>query len=158
MRHKKARRPILVPVDFSAHSRAALLTAAELADCTGQPLLVLHVVHDPAHMPGYYGAVTKKKKLVRIEDLAREAFDDFVRKIRRRYPKSRSLADATTLLVLGLPVTRILEVGQRHDAAMIVMGSQGLSGLKHLMLGSKAEQIAQLSPVPVTIVKEGGNR
>ena len=66
--------PILVPVDFSPHSTAALLQAARLAECTGQRLLVLHVIHDPAEMPGYYGRVTKKKKLVRIEDLAREAF------------------------------------------------------------------------------------
>ena len=37
---------------------------------------------------------------------------------------------------------------------MVVMGSQGRTGLKHLVIGSKAAQIVQLCPVPVTIVKK----
>jgi len=36
---------------------------------------------------------------------------------------------------------------------MIVMGSQGRTGLAHALLGSKAEQIVHLSPIPVTIIK-----
>ena len=60
MKTKKGGQPILVPVDFSRHSEAALLKACELAECSGNPILVLHVIHDPAEMPGYYGLVTKK--------------------------------------------------------------------------------------------------
>jgi nucleotide-binding universal stress UspA family protein len=37
---------------------------------------------------------------------------------------------------------------------MVVMGSQGRTGLKHLFLGSKAEQVVHLCPTPVTIVKQ----
>jgi nucleotide-binding universal stress UspA family protein len=36
---------------------------------------------------------------------------------------------------------------------MIVIGSKGLTGWKHLMMGSVAEQVVHLSPVPVTVVK-----
>ena len=53
----------------------------------------------------------------------------------------------------GLPVTRILETAENIDARMIVMGSQGLTGLAHLLIGSKAEQVVRLSKIPVTIVK-----
>ncbi|MDJ0740148.1 MAG: universal stress protein [Gammaproteobacteria bacterium] len=151
----KRKKPILVPVDFSAHAAAALRKAAELAGCTGQRLLVLHVIHDPAEMPGYYGPVAKKKKLVRIEDLARDAFSDFLRKMRKDNPDLRPLHKCDELLVIGLPVTRILEVVERSGATMVVMGSQGRTGLDHLMLGSKAEQVVRLSPVPVLIVKAG---
>lgn len=38
-------------------------------------------------------------------------------------------------------------------ARLIVMGSRGRSGLPSLLLGSKALKVAQLAPVPVTIVK-----
>ena len=78
MTQKPRNQPILVPVDFSDYSRAALLQASELSTCTGQPIFVLHVVHDPAEMPGYYSRVTKKKKIAHIQDLAREAFDQFI--------------------------------------------------------------------------------
>ena len=150
---KKSKRPILVPVDFSPPSVAALLKACELAECTDEPLVVLHVVHDPAEMPGYYGKVTKKKKLLRIEDLAQEAFDAFMQETIAKHAGVRMLAKAKTMLVLGLPANRILEVADQVNAAMVVMGSQGRTGLKHLMLGSKAEQIVRLCPVPVLIVK-----
>lgn len=153
MKHRKGAAPILVPVDFSAYSTAALLEAARLAECTGQRLLILHVIHDPAEMPGYYGRVTKKKKLMRIEDLAREAFDDFLRQVREAHPRLRPLAKCDELLVVGLPLTRILEVIETSGATMVVMGSQGRTGLGHLMLGSKAEQVVRSSPVPVLIVK-----
>ena len=54
MAAKPAKPVILVPVDFSAHSQAALVFAAQLAKHLDASLLVLHVVHDPAEEPGYY--------------------------------------------------------------------------------------------------------
>ena len=70
MSDKQSKRPILVPVDFSKHSEAALWEACELSESMGAPLVVLHVVHDPGDMPGYYTRVSKKKHLTRIEDAA----------------------------------------------------------------------------------------
>ena len=152
---KKKKRPILVPVDFSPHSLSALIKACEWAECTDQPIVVLHVVHDPAEMPGYYGKVTKKKKLLRIEDLAKEAFEEFMSDMIEQHSACARLRKAETVLVMGLPANRILEMVEKLDAAMVIMSSQGRTGLKHLMLGSKAEQIVRLCPVPVLIVKDG---
>jgi nucleotide-binding universal stress UspA family protein len=59
------------------------------------------------------------------------------------------------MLVVGLPVNRILESAEKIHARMIVMGSQGRTGLAHALLGSKAEQVVRLSPAPVMIVKDG---
>lgn len=153
MKDKGKQQPILVPVDFSTHAEAALLYAAKLADCLGAPLIVLHVVHDPGTMPGYYAKASKKKFLVRIEDAAREMLDEFVASVRSKEPESKALKSAQSELVLGLPVTRILEVAKKENAGMIVMGSKGETGLKHLLVGSIAEQVVSLAPVPVTIVK-----
>jgi nucleotide-binding universal stress UspA family protein len=117
-------------------------------------VLVLHVIHDPADMPGYYGQVTKKKKLLRIEDLARESFDDFIKTVIKENPDVKLLKKAEKMLVVGLPVNRILEVAKKRDASMVVMGSQGRTGIQHLMLGSKAEQVTRLCKAPVLIVKK----
>jgi nucleotide-binding universal stress UspA family protein len=144
---------ILVPVDFSPHSEAAMVFASELAASTGHRLLVLHVVHDPGEMPGYYSRLVKKKRVDRIQDTAREVFDDFMGKMTERHPGLKALRKADSLMVVGLPVTRILQVIDKLRPVMVVMGSQGRTGLKHLFLGSKAEQVVQLATVPVTIVK-----
>ena len=154
MAHHDGKKPILVPVDFSGHSLVALLKACELADCTGQPVIILHVVHDPAEMPGYYSLVTKKKKIAHIEDLAQEAFDNFVQDAIEQHPKNKVLKEAQTMLVIGLPVNRILEMVDITKASMVVMGSHGRTGMQHIMLGSKAEQVVRACPVPIMIVKE----
>ncbi len=152
---KSKKRPILVPVDFSLHSEAALLKACEFAECFDRPVVVLHVVHDPGDMPSYYSRIAKKKQLVRVEDIADEMFVEFIATIKKKYPDNKILKKANTLLVKGIPVTRILQVVEKVDAAMVVMGSLGRTGLKHVFLGSKAEQIVRQCPVTTTIVKLG---
>jgi nucleotide-binding universal stress UspA family protein len=157
MKEKANKKPILVPVDFSSHAEAALVHAAKIADCLEVPVIVLHVVHDPGTMPGYYARASKKKFLVHIEDAAREMLDEFLAAARHKEPELKALKAAHSALVLGLPVSRILEVAKKEDAAMIIMGSKGETGLKHLLVGSIAEQVVHLAPIPVTIVKKGSS-
>ena len=145
---------ILAPVDFSDHSRAALVQAARYAEMMGAALIALHVVHDPGEMPGYYSKLIKKKRVTRIPDIAAAAFDDFMDDAAQDNADLEALRSAHRIMVTGLPVTRILELVEHLDPAMVVMGSQGRTGLKNLVIGSKAAQIVQLCPVPVTIVKK----
>lgn len=149
---------ILVPVDFSDHSQAALMQASEFAKMMPAKLVVLHVVHDPGEMPGYYSKLVKKKRATRMQDIAAEAFQAFMDSTIDANPKLEPLLQAERLMVIGLPVRRILEVVEHLDPIMVVMGSQGRTGLKHLVIGSKATQIVQLCPVPVTIVKKQGRQ
>lgn len=145
--------PILVPVDFSVYSEAALLCAADLAEMIKAPLVVLHVVHDPGEAPGYYSVKGSKKQLRRLEDVAAEFMESFMNNMKHRHPDNDAIKKAQIELVTGLPVTRILEMAEKHGARMIVMGSKGRTGLSHILIGSKAEQVVHLSPIPVTIVK-----
>jgi nucleotide-binding universal stress UspA family protein len=141
-------------VDFSDHSQAALIQASEFATMMPATLVVLHVVHDPGEMPGYYSKLVKKKRATRMPDIAAEAFQEFMERTIEANPNFDPLLQAERLMVIGLPVTRILEVVEHLNPIMVVMGSQGRTGLQHLVIGSKAAQIVQLCPVPVTIVKK----
>ncbi len=153
MVEKAKHKAILVPVDFSPASEAALVYAGNLADRLGAPLVVLHVVHDPEEMPGYYMKAIKKKRLGRIEDIAAEMLDDFLDKAKKEHGKTKSLQHAEPKLLLGVPTSRIMQFVAKIEPRMVVMGSKGRTGLKHVLLGSIAEHVAQLCPVPVTIVK-----
>lgn len=148
-----SKQPILAAIDFSSHSRRALIWAGGMARLLDTSLVVLHVVHDPAGQPGYYVTVKKQKKhLRRIEEAAGEMMSDFLARIPEKH---RGLLDgADSRMVTGLPVTRILEMAEKTDAQMIVVGCQGRNGLSHLLLGSKAQRVARLSRVPVMIVKD----
>ena len=137
----KKNRPVLAAIDFSPYSAQALLWAARTARLLDAPLVALHVVHDPESAPGYYQRSKKRKKhLHRIEEAAQAMMSEFLAQIRRKYPKKLDALESR--LVVGLPVTRVLEVADRIDAQLIVVGSQGRTGLDRLMLGSKAQRIA----------------
>jgi nucleotide-binding universal stress UspA family protein len=148
------RRPILVPVDFSSCSEAALLFAAHFAGCAQAPLLVLHVVHEPRQDPGFYRRGRVNSTLGRpLEDVARDMLADFMAEVGRHDSIRTALAGADTRLVSGLPARRIQEVALREDAALIVMGSHGRTGLSRLTVGSVAAEVARHSSIPVTVVK-----
>ena len=155
MKEKDKNKPILVPVDFSPHSESALHCAAELAETLDSPLVILHVVHDLNEAPGYYAVKGRDKQLRRMEDVATEMLDGFFHKMQKEHSGLAALKHATTMLVVGLPVNRILESAEKIHARMIIMGSQGRTGLARAMLGSKAEQVVRLAPIPVMIVKNG---
>ena len=157
MEEKKSKKYILVPVDFSPHSEASVLLACKLAQCFNAAPLVLHVVHDPGNMPGYYAKTLKKKHLHRIEDVANDMLADFLTRLAKSNKNLQGMDKVESLLVKGLPATRIIEVAESKNASMIVMGSKGRSGIKHLLLGSVAERVVQLSPLPVTVVKINNN-
>jgi nucleotide-binding universal stress UspA family protein len=150
--------PILAPVDFSAPSEAALLQALELGRCLERPVLVLHVVHDPGAMPGYYSKALKQKHLARIEDGAADMLEDFLKRVAKEHGDLVKRKQLESILVKGLPTSRILEVATKTGASMIVIGSKGLTGWKHLMIGSVAEQVVHLAEVPVTVVKSDSKK
>ena len=154
MASNASKQPILVPIDFSPNSESALLQAAELAEALQAPITVLHVVHDLSQVAGYKALKGGKKQLRRMEDIAADMTQEYMQEMQNKYPKMGALHNAENLLVIGIPVTRILEAADKMNARMIVMGSQGRTGLSHIMLGSKAEQVVRLAKVPVMIVKD----
>ena len=95
----------------------------------------------------------KKKQLQRIEDGAALMLEEFMEAVVARHPELQGLAGLRTLLVKGLPSARILEVSDQERASIIVLGSKGITGLKHLMVGSVAERVVHMASVPVTVVK-----
>ena len=154
MAKKKNKNRLLVPVDFTTFSEEALLFASELAEKLGAKLLVLHVIHDPLEAPGFYAHKGKMKKFLRsMEEAAEEMMDEFLKKMRNIHLEQAPIKKAIPLLVVGTPVTRIVEIAEKKQARMIIIGSHGRTGLSHLLVGSKAEQVVRLSPIPVTVVK-----
>ena len=116
---------------------------------------MLHVIHDPAEAPGFYAQKGKKKKFLKsMEEAAEEMMETFLLKMRQAYADQVSIKKAKPLLVVGTPVTRIVEVAEKKQVKMIIIGSHGRTGLAQLLIGSKVQRVVQLSPVPVTVVKK----
>jgi nucleotide-binding universal stress UspA family protein len=145
---------ILVPVDFSEDSRVALEAGLSMAHRLGANVLILHVVHDPSNRPGFYKSMTAGSTvMVSMEEAAKEMMERFLAdNTVDEYTAAHNIS-YNVKLIQGLPVTQILNVAKREEATMIVMGSRGLTGFSRFLLGSKAERVVQLSPIPVLVVK-----
>ena len=154
MAQKNKKETLLVAVDFTPFSQEALIYACNLATKLEAQLLVLHVIHDPAEAPGFYVQKMKKKKFLRsMEEGANEMMEEFINKAKKAYPDFICVQKAQPILVVGTPVTRIIEIAKKKRASMIIVGSHGRTGLSHALLGSKAEKLVQLSPIPVIVIK-----
>jgi nucleotide-binding universal stress UspA family protein len=144
--------PILVPVDFEPAARSALITGARLAMSTGAPLKILHVVHEPADKPSYYERRSAGDVVLPIDEVAGRMLQDFLLDIYRRNPELENLETPDTLLVHGLPCTRIPEVASLVGASQVVIGQHRTKGILGKLFALPSERIANRCDVPVTIV------
>jgi len=149
-------RPVLVAIDFSADAEAALIWACQYAETTKAPIQALHVVHDPGDSPGYYKRATQDV-LRPLSDVAADMMAEFLERVATENPALKTVGAVEPILVTGIPESRILEIAKANNVRLIVMGSRGRTGLPHLLMGSKAERVVQLSSIPVTIVKAKTN-
>ena len=144
---------ILVPVDFSEGSVAALRCAAGLAQRTGASLTLLHVVDSLiAPMEDLnYTYVDSKALRAAVEKRANEKLSQLARK------EIDPTAHASPLVRRGTTWEEIIETARRGGADLIVIGSHGYSGLKRVLLGSTAEKVVRHAGCPVLVVREHGD-
>lgn len=133
---------VLVPTDFSDPSERALALAIQLARSFDARLTLMHVWTIPN--TSYAEALTWP--VDEMENAARKALDELQARTSKQYP----IADA--VLRVGSDWEQIISVAKERDVDLIVMGTHGRRGLPRLVLGSVAEKVVRLSPVPVLTV------
>ncbi|HTO03037.1 MAG TPA: universal stress protein [Opitutus sp.] len=139
-------RTILVPVDFSERSRIALNYAVTLAQDVGGSLVILHVL-DPILAAGRL----ESARLSQLKSSARTKAADQLEAL------SRELAQAgvrtRSFLRHGPAANIILTFAVAKKADLIVMSSQGRTGLSRMMIGSVAERVVRHASCSVLVVR-----
>jgi len=144
--------PVLAAVDFSIHSRRALVYAARLAQLLDRPLVVVHVAHETPDPAGRYRR-DPKGATIPLSELAESLLSSFVAQGRAKHPELRALESARLGVVSGVPGQRIPELAEHLDAAMVVVGSRGLRGLAGWWQGSVSQTLARECPRPLVVVR-----
>ncbi len=139
--------PVVIAYDGSDHARAAIEAAGrELRD--GRAALVVTVWQSPQSVPFLDAPVAL---------MPQQLIDRIIEEARGVAAEGAELAnaagfDAQPLVEQGEPIwERIVELAEENDAAMVVMGSRGRSGLGRLTTGSVATAVVQHSRRPVLI-------
>lgn len=134
---------VLVATDFSEASGLALELAASIARQAGATLTVVHA----CELPIYPEAIPSADLLTPITAAAGKRLDAVVTGLRDRCP------GALPLLRVGAAWEEILAAAAEVGADLVVVGTHGRRGLSHAVLGSVAERVVRLSPIPVLTVR-----
>ncbi len=130
-----ALKTVLVPVDFSELSNAALRYAAEMARTTGGELLLLHVVEAMIPPTAYIPLGGYVQPYHESMDMARQQMDEL-------RPMLEGLT-YRTMLRQGLPGDEIVAVAQEEKVDGVIMATHGRSGLSRLLMGSTTEAVVR---------------
>lgn len=138
---------ILVPVDFSEHAEALLHTAQTLAVAYGAQLDLLHVIEAPLFVGIYSGLVT-------ANDLMPEVGKHALARLQHLWEQEGSEeVQAKLHIEEGHAAAHIVDFAERVGSDLVVIASQGRSGIAHFLIGSVAERVVRAAPCPVLIVK-----
>lgn len=142
---------ILVPCDFSAAAKHAFQFAVEMAAATGGRVLVLKIMQ----VPTVFGNGMPGQPFEAIDPLS--MIDEWIAYSEKEFEKlkskiARGPARVELLLETGYVNDVIRDVITREKIDLVIMGTDGASGLKEFFLGSHTERIVRASPVPVMAI------
>ena len=141
---------ILVPIDFSDQAKYACKVAASIAKKANCEIILLHMLDipstsiDPAGGGNLQGGA---QSIYYLKGIHKE-FEKF---------KAFSFFEGLTLIEsvrFHKTFNGVIEESKKKNVDLIVMGSQGATGLKEMLVGSNTEKVVRYSHIPVLVIKE----
>lgn len=151
---------ILYATDLSVNAAHAFRHAISLARHYGAKIHVLHVLPEvDSSVLNYISTVMGEERLVNLELAHKDEITDQIRMRLHQFAKDELVDHPEDLERIadievhhGSPVGQILEVADRLDVDLVVVGSHGKGKLKYAFLGSVAEKLLRKSYRPVMVV------
>ncbi len=141
---------ILIPIDFSANSKNALLYSVELAEKFNSSLHLLYIIEPVVYAPDFsMGQITVPA--VETYEVEKRAMDE-LEKISKQYiPES---IVCTFAVKIGKPFSEIVDAAKEQNIDLIVISSHGHSTVEHIFFGSTSEKVVKKAPCPVLTLRE----
>lgn len=136
---------LIVPVDFSSATDAAVAVAGELAATFDVPIELLHAIEPIPYVQMAYP--------ISVDD------GEFRLHAQRRLDELAAGLDAArdvnTTIVVSTPEQAVTDAAYRTASPLVVIASHGHSGLSRVLLGSTTERLLRNAPCPVLVVPSG---
>jgi len=144
-----SQKTILLPVDFSELSAAALPWARRMAAVLDAEVHCIFVVEHPH----FYGSLdmTTPVAMPTAEEIAESVGNQLQTFVDEHLDGLQPAAVGKVLI--GRPADIIVEYARENDAAIIVMTTHGYGGMKHVLLGSTTEAVLRHAECPVLSIR-----
>lgn len=140
---------ILVPVDFSPTSKKAFRFAVDIASKSGGSIVLYHL-----YTPGTRAALGLKENLNEYNKFIEGTSLKRLQRLKKRVLRDTAEVPVSTIVGRIPVINNILGFAEHNHIDMIIMGTQGASGLKRVTIGSTAAKIIARSDIPVLLVPE----
>ncbi len=139
---------MVIPLDFSKHSKLAMEAAISIAKVSGAEIIALNAYYVPS---GYHKAGKSREEFAEIMKGHAEAdFKKFM--IQNDFDQS---IPCHFVLDEGSPADKIYEYAEEVNADLLIMGSKGRTGIASILLGSVTEKVINYkSHMPLAIIKD----
>jgi len=139
---------ILFCTDFSQNSEPAFRLTTDRAESFWAALLLFHVIDpDAPRYPRFNDLVPLEETLKRLEFACDRKLSQMREEIEEMLPS------VMTCSANGVPAKKVVDFAKKEEADLIVMGTHGRKGLRRLLSGSTAEDVARTGFCPVLIVR-----
>lgn len=137
---------ILFPTDFSKNANNALAYIVEIANHFGSEITLLHA----------YRVYSSAGSFVSVESYMKEdAAKDMLSVIDTLEPQLKNGAMVNSKIIKGETVSTIANVSEQGNFDLLVMGTQGASGLEEIFIGSTTNGVMKRTEVPVLAIPAG---
>ncbi len=141
---------ILVPIDFSEHSKEALEYAIPFAQQFGASIFLLYVVEPTIYPSDFsFGQIG----FPNIEDELRKRGEQELENLINEKIKKR--VKAKKVIRVGKPFFEINQYAREEEIDLIIIATHGHTGVEYVLFGSTAEKVVRKAPCPVLVVRSG---
>ena len=138
-----SKRLVVVPIDFSDDSMAALDEAQKMVEDASH----LHVIH-------VLGEISPAEPGIVWESITDDTRRAHATKELKALLQNRGIDGASVRIEIGEPAHEIADFAETIGADLIVLPSHGRTGFRRLMIGSVAERVVRLAHCPVLVLKK----
>jgi nucleotide-binding universal stress UspA family protein len=141
-------RKILVATDGSEQVKRAVKLAIEIAKLSEANLYAVHVIALVSNSIIHIGNEEQKKELKEQLTIEGKKSTDYVENIGRT-----ANVEVESVILEGNPSNEIIDFAEKNDIDLIVMGTQGKTGIERFLIGSVSENVVRHSERAVLVVR-----
>jgi len=137
---------ILLPLDFSDSSNAALAAAIEFGECFHAEIELLHIIATTPDFNGsdFFPNTSRLKEAKSEVDAKLEASKSAL--------QSKGIRTSSIVEISNDVAESIIKISQRDSANMIIISTHGMSGWRPLIFGTIAEKVLKLAQCPLLLL------
>jgi len=139
---------ILVPIDFSEHSKNALQYAVSFAKQFQSELILIYVVEPTIYPADFsFGQVAVPSIEKELRERGKVELDQLVE------TQIAGALTARAMVRTGKPFLEIIDTAVEEEVDLIIIATHGHTGVEHILFGGTAEKVVRKAPCPVLVVR-----